>query len=433
MRFGLGEQVRVRDSAVMSFASESGTLAKRRALARRRRLASGLLLLAAGVFIATQFMPNSFGVRLADAASEAALVGGLADWFAVTAIFRRPLGLPIPHTALIPKRKDAIGEALAAFVRDRFLAPDLVVARLRQNNRALQIAEWLRSATAASFVAERVAALLPMLLEASDSPATRRRLLALIQQTLGRVDPAPLFGAAIDGLIASGRHLLLIDMGVELARASLVTLEPIFLTNVASRTGRFFPAYFDRKIADGLMSGLRHWLDAIATPASQERAEVEAWLRQSLESLRYAPGYPALLSELRLAFFENPALQTLLTSAIDELRHEIEADLGAPEPQLPKVLARGTERLGAALAESPELQGYLNGALERLVTDYIAPWRSAISQFIADVVASWDTATIVDVIELEAGSDLQFVRINGTVVGALIGILLFLIARTLSA
>jgi uncharacterized membrane-anchored protein YjiN (DUF445 family) len=415
----------------MHVASENVTLAKRRALARRRQVASGLLLLAAAVFVATQFMPNGFGVRLADAASEAALVGGLADWFAVTAIFRRPLGLPIPHTALIPKRKDAIGEALAAFVRDRFLAPDLVVARLRQNNRALQIAAWLRSAPAASFVAERVAALLPVLLETSDSAATRRRLLALIQQTLGRIDPAPVFSAAIDGLIASGRHVLLIDMGVELARSSLTTLEPIFLANVAARTGRFFPAYFDRKIADGLISGLRHWLDAIATRASPERAEVEEWLRHSLENLRFAPGYPALMSELRLAIFENPALHTFVTSALDELRREIDADLAAPEPQLPRLLARGTERLGAALAESSDLQGYLNAALERLVTDYIAPWRSAISQFIADVVASWDTATIVDVIELEAGSDLQFVRINGTVVGALIGVLLFLIARVL--
>ena len=428
---GLGERSGVRDSGVMSFASESGTLAKRRALAHRRRVASGLLLLAAAAFIVTQFLPNSFGVRLLDAASEAALVGGLADWFAVTAIFRRPLGLPIPHTALIPKRKDAIGEALAAFVRDRFLAPDLVVARLRQNNRALQIAEWLRSPPAASFVAERAAALLPVLLETSDSAVTRRRLLALIQQTLGRIDVAPLFSAAIDGLIASGRHVLLIDMGVELARSSLATLEPIFLANVAARTGRFFPAYFDRKIADGLIFGLRHWLDAIATPASPERAEVEAWLRRSLQNLKYAPGYPALISELRLAIFENPALHTFVTSAIDELRHEIDADLAAPEPKLPLLLAKGTERLGAALAESPELQGYLNGALERLVTDYIAPWRSAISQFIADVVASWDTATIVEVIELEAGSDLQFVRINGTVVGALIGILLFLMARML--
>ena len=415
----------------MRFASDNGTLAKRHALARRRRVATGLLLLAACAFILTQFLPNSFGVRLLDAASEAALVGGLADWFAVTAIFRRPLGLPIPHTALIPKRKDAIGEALATFVRDRFLAPDLVVARLRQSNRARQIAEWLRSPPAASFVAERAAALLPVLLETSDSPATRRRLLALVQQTLGRIDVAPLFSAAIDGLIASGRHVILIDMGVELARTSLETLEPIFLANVAARTGRFFPAYFDRKIADGLIFGLRHWLDRIATPTSEERAEVEAWLRRSLENLKYAPGYPALMNELRLAIFENPALHTLFTSAVDELRHEIEADLTAHEPKLPLLLARGTERLGAALAESPELQGYLNSALERLVTDYIAPWRSAISQFIADVVASWDTATIVEVIELEAGSDLQFVRINGTVVGALIGILLFLIARML--
>ncbi|MDE2463384.1 MAG: DUF445 domain-containing protein [Alphaproteobacteria bacterium] len=415
----------------MSLSLQTANIAKRRALARRRLVASGLLLLAAAVFVAMQLLPSSFGVRLADAASEAALVGGLADWFAVTAIFRRPLGLPIPHTALIPKRKDAIGEALGAFVRDRFLAPDLVVARLRQKSRALQIAEWLRSPTAASFVAERVAALLPVLLETSDSAATRQRIFDLIQKTLGRIDPAPVFTAAIDGLIASGRHVLLIDMGVELARSSLATLEPIFLENVASRTGRFFPAYFDRKIAEGLVSGLRHWLDAIATSSSRERAELEAWLRQSLRNLKHAPSYPTLLAELRLAIFENPALHTLATSALDELRRELEADLGAPEPRLPQLLARGTQRLGTALAESPELQGYFNGALERLVTDYIAPWRSAISQFIAEVVASWDTATIVDVIELEAGSDLQFVRINGTVVGALIGVLLFLVARTL--
>src|SRR6266567_96117 len=142
---------------------------KRSALRRNRRLASALLLVAILVFLTMQLidMPG-FAARLAIAASEAAIVGGLADWFAVTALFRRPLGLPIPHTALIPARKDEIGESLGRFVSEQFLAPELLIARLQQKNRALQVARWLASPAAARFIAERLITLVPMALSGAN-------------------------------------------------------------------------------------------------------------------------------------------------------------------------------------------------------------------------------------------------------------------------
>src|SRR5579863_7673032 len=170
---------------------------KRRALRRQRRLATGLLLGAMAVFAAVQFLPRSFAVRLVSAAAEAALVGGFADWFAVTALFRRPLGLPIPHTALISTQKDRIGRALGNFVRDRFLDPELVLRRLRAENRALQLATWLQSETAGRFIADRVVSLIPVLLETADDRAVLDFVAGVAREAVRRLDLTPLANAAI--------------------------------------------------------------------------------------------------------------------------------------------------------------------------------------------------------------------------------------------
>jgi len=152
-------------------------------------LATGLLLIAVAIFVALRFFPNpGFFTRLLNAAAEASIVGGLADWFAITALFRRPLGLPIPHTALVPSRKDEIGRSLGNFVRDQFLDPELLTERLRRQNRALQIAEWLDTEEAAHFFAERAVILVPPLLESLNDSEVRTFLARLAESGLKRID-----------------------------------------------------------------------------------------------------------------------------------------------------------------------------------------------------------------------------------------------------
>lgn len=409
-------------------AADSAGIGKRRALLRQRRLATGLLLIAMALFIIMQFLPHQFAVRLISAAAEAALVGGFADWFAVTALFRRPLGLPIPHTALIRTQKDRIGRSLGNFVRDRFLDPDLVLQRLRARNRALQLASWLMSETAGEFVAVRVVALLPVVLKTADDDAVLRFFGELARDGMRRLDVAPLANAAVTRLLESGRHMEVVDALSRLAEPALEGMQDTIIERVGEQTGRFFPIYFDRKIGRAIVRGVRAWLTEIRSANSTERHELDGWIRRILAEFGSSENCAQLLEEARAAIAANPALHQVLAAVWDELKREIAADLTRARPQSAIVTARIIRTAGELLRENRQLQDYVNAALERLIVDYIAPWREQISDFIADVVAGWDAKTVSDLIELEVGRELQFVRINGTVIGALVGTALFLLS-----
>ena len=408
--------------------ADSAGLEKRRALLRQRRLATGLLLVAMAIFIAMQFLPRSFAVRLVTSAAEAALVGGFADWFAITAIFRHPLGLPIPHTALVRTQKDRIGRALGNFVRDRFLDPELVLQRLRAHNRALQLASWLTGQSAGEFVAGRVVTLLPVVLKIADDEAVLQFFAELAREGMRRVDIAPLAYAAVTRLLESGRHMEVVDAFGRLAEPALEGMQDTIIEKVGAQTGRFFPLYFDRKIGRAIVRGIRAWLDEIRTADSAERAELDGWIRRMLEEFGSSENCARLLDEARTVIATNPALHQVLGAVWDELKREIDADLARDEPQAGVIAARIIRVAGEMLRENRQLQDYVNAALERLVVDYIAPWREQISDFISDVVAGWDAKTVSNLIELEVGRELQFVRINGTVIGALIGTALFLLS-----
>ena len=412
---------------------DSAGIGKRRALLRQRWLATGLLLVALAVFIAMQFLPRSFSVRLVTSAAEAALVGGFADWFAITALFRHPLGLPIPHTALVRTQKDRIGRALGNFVRDRFLDPGLVLQRLRANNRALQLASWLTSESAGEFMAGRVAALLPVVLKTADDEAVLRFFAELAREGLRRLDIAPLANAAVIRLLESGRHMEVVDALSRLAEPALDGMQDTIIERVGEQTGRLFPLYFDRKIGRAIVRGARTWLEEIQTPDSPERQELDGWIRRMLEEFGSSENCARLLDEARAVIVANPALHQVLAAVWDEVKREIAADLTRDEPQSEIVTARIIRVSGELLRENRQLQDYVNAALERLVVDYIAPWREQISDFIADVVAGWDAKTVSDLVELEVGRELQFVRINGTVIGALIGTALFLLSSLFPA
>lgn len=404
---------------------------KRHALHRSRGIATGLLLLAAAVFIAMQFLPPVFAVRLTSTAAEAALVGGLADWFAVTALFRHPLGIPVPHTALIPSRKDKIGRALGHFVRDNFLDTDLVIQRLRRANRARQMARWLCQEHTAAFIAERAVALLPLIFEHASDAELRAFMGKVAHEGLRRIDLAPFADSALLALIRSGRHMDLIDPAARTVEASLGALKEVLAEKVGEQTGRFFPQYFDRRIGKGLVRGLQKWLAAIRAPGSDERVRFDHWIRQRVDELRAAPDYPSRLRAVQLAVLSNPALVEAVEAVWDEVRREITADLKSDRPEIGPVIARAVSTAGTLLDQTPSMQDSVNGALERLVVDYIAPWRAQISDFIAEVVQGWDARTVTALIELEVGRDLQYVRVNGTVVGALIGMLLFLLSAVI--
>jgi uncharacterized membrane-anchored protein YjiN (DUF445 family) len=405
---------------------------RRLGLRRSKRRATGLLVLAVLVLIGTRLVQEpSFAIRLITAAAEAAIVGGLADWFAVTALFRRPLRLPIPHTGLIPARKDEIGRSLAAFVRDQFLDPDLLIERLRRGNRAAQLAQWLGTASAADFIADRLVAIIPILLSRTDDAQLRQFLRAAAHGGLSRLDLVPTTDAVLETMVREGKHMAIADALVELVQPSLASLQEPIIARVGERTGRFFPAYFDRKIAEGVVAGVQKWLDAVRTPGSDERRRLEAWMAAEIARFRASPDYADLIRKAQETVVNHPALGHSLGTIWDEIKRELTEDAQSPSPRLRAASAEIVRSLGRLLAETPAVQQYLNAAIERVLVDYIAPWRAEIGNYIADVVAGWDGRQVADLIELQVGRDLQYIRINGTLVGALIGSGLFLLGAAL--
>ena len=376
---------------------------------------------------------SSFGARLLAAAAEAAIVGGLADWFAITALFRRPLGLPIPHTALIPSRKNEIGRSLGNFVSDQFLAPDLVVERLRRENRALQIARWLDTPAAATFFAQRVVDVTPLVLNGLDDSEIRSFIGNLGREGIQRIQIVPTVDALLESFIGTGKHMDIVDGLVDVIRPSLHLLKESIIERVGEKTGRFFPHYFDRKIGKAIVDGADAWLLSVRTPGSDERVRLDAWLRARITEFRASADYPDLLERAQAAIASNPAVLHALSTIWDEIKKELIEDAASPAPRIAIVSAEIVRTVGRLLQQMPVIQHYLNAAIERMVTDYIVPWRIQIGNYIAEVIGSWDGPKIADTIEVHVGSDLQYIRINGTLVGALIGSALFLISAALSA
>lgn len=393
-----------------------------------------MLLVAVAIFLALRITgESSFGARLLGAAAEAAIVGGLADWFAISALFRRPLGLPIPHTALIPSRKDEIGRSLGRFVSDQFLAPELVLERLRRENRALQIARWLDTPSAAGFLAQRVVDMTPLILNGLDDAEIRRFIGNLGREGIRRIQIVPTVDALLESFTGAGRHMDLVDGLVDVIRPSLHLLKEPIIERVSEKTGRFFPHYFDRKIGKAIIEGADGWLVAVRTPGGEERVRLDAWLRARIAAFRASPDYPELLERAQAAIASNSAVVHALSTIWDEIKKELLDDAASPQSRIGVASTEIVRTLGRLMQEMPVIQQYVNAAIERVVTDYIVPWRNQIGNYIADVIGSWDGPKIADTIEVQVGSDLQYIRINGTLVGAGIGSALFLIGTAFGA
>jgi uncharacterized membrane-anchored protein YjiN (DUF445 family) len=233
--------------------------------------------------------------------------------------------------------------------------------------------------------------------------------------------------AVIDALIRDGKHMEAVDALIDVLRPSLASVGGAIAAKVGERTGRFFPSYFDRKIGDGIVDGVEKWLNGVRTPGSAERLQLDGWMRARLAELRASPDYAGMIERVRAAIVTHPALLHSLATIWDEIKRELLGGAHSPASHAGRIAGDITRTAGRLLQETPELQRLLNAAIEGLIVGYITPWRAEIAGYIADVVAGWDGRKVAEVIELQVGKDLQYVRINGTLVGALIGSILFVL------
>ena len=400
---------------------------KRRELRRHRSFATGLLGLAALGLVAAHLAPfEGFWIGLAQAGTEAALVGGLADWFAVTALFRRPLGLPIPHTALIPRNKDRIGDGLASFLERNFLAPDLVAGKLRSLRLAERLARWLARRRTAEMLADRVLAAAPFALHAIEDRTLRDFVRRALREQLDQADLAPLLARVLGVLREQGHHQRLFDQGLRIARRLLAENEQRIYEAVSQKSPWWAPRTIDRRIAEAIVAGVIELIDEMGAPDHEARLRLDTALADLIARLETSEKSREAVTAIKAQILDNPAVQDYLGSLWDSLKRLLLDDAQSADSRMRQALVDGLRALGHALAEDRGMQERLDRRLELFASGVLAPFRAELGGFVAEVVRSWDARTVADRLELEVGRDLQFIRINGTVVGALVGCALYL-------
>jgi uncharacterized membrane-anchored protein YjiN (DUF445 family) len=405
---------------------------QRRALRRNRLIATALLGAMAVLFIATT-LPSQpgFWILLVRATAEAALVGGLADWFAVTALFRQPLGLPIPHTAILPKNKDRIGEGLAIFIERNFLTPEIVKAKLRTIDPTRLIADWLSAPANADAVARRLVRLLPQLIGAVDDRNFREFVGEWLGRHLAEIELAPLLGRAVALLTAKGFHEILLDRLLDFSGQFLEEREEqLYAAAGAQRRRWWIPKTVNRQIAKAITAGVKELLSKLREPGAPARRNLLEKLERLAAELTTSPVYRTRVEQAKLRLLEDEVIKAWLGSIWSDAKQVLLTDLASPQSRAHQALAAAILSLGRHLLADGAMRKRVDRTIEAMALEAV-PWRAGLAQFITEVVRQWDTASFTSRLELVVGGDLQYIRITGTLVGGFVGCLLYLLSAVL--
>jgi uncharacterized membrane-anchored protein YjiN (DUF445 family) len=397
-------------------------------LRRTRLFATALLAVMAVIFIGTTWLatPSPY-VGAIRAFAEAALVGGLADWFAVTALFRRPLGLPIPHTAIVPSRKNEIGRALARFIRDHFLVREAVARRLHRANLAARLAAWLQDGGNAARVSRDVGQALAWALgDDGDGGELRGALGATLRSTFDDVPVNRAVATLLEVLTTGERADLIIDQLVAFGRTELEKNRVMIRVRIHEQSPWWLPKFVDQEIFDKLVGGLEELLDAMAAdPAHPARDEIKARLRSMQHALAADPELAAKSRALKDELVSHPAVRSYALELWQRLRAELAAALADETSPLAQGLSREIGALGARLRADVQLAAELDEWLKELLLHVVDNYRDPLSEIVSETIESWDAAATSRRIELNIGTDLQYIRVNGTLVGGLVGLVLY--------
>ncbi len=402
---------------------------RRRMLRRNRMMATGLLGVMGAVYAGSFLVPEpGFATHLIRAGAEAGLVGGLADWFAVTALFRRPLGLPIPHTAIIPANKERLGQALSRFVEQNFLTRALVIRKLREARLGQALARWLASPATAGAIADWAVAVIPAVIRAAEDPQWRRFASEALNSTIRDTDMAPALARLLRAFFRTREANALFDALVEQGLIWLEENKPRVHTLVRERSRWWVPKGLDRHIATAMLDALSELFQDLKDPDGEARHKLRASMEQFFTELGESPERRAQINEAKARLMDNADLRAWLASIWGEATRSALADLQKPSPALRRATEAAISSIGHTLARDEAMIAHLDAAAERIALALVLR-RGEITAVMADIVRNWDTRTLTDRIELAVGSDLQYIRMSGTLVGASVGCALFLLTR----
>jgi len=393
--------------------------------------ATGLLVLMAAVFAVTRTLePRYPWLSFVKAFAEAAMVGGLADWFAVTALFRHPLGLPIPHTAIIPRNKDRIGEALATFIRENFLIPSVVARRMRNIDVAGAVGRFLQTpAGEGTRIRAGASRLIADIFESLDDERLGGIVKGAIATRIRRMEVSPLLGHALASAINEDRHVPMLEAAIRWTARALDANEPLIREMVHKKANWVLKlAGLDAKLADAIVDGLRKLTIEMSTdPAHPVRMKIEEALAQLANDLQTRPETRERVEAIKEQLLDNKSVSLWIDAIWQKGRETIIKAARNPDAVLAGKLGEVLKSMGATLESDSRIRAAINQFARRAVVGLSASYGGSIVKLVSDTVRTWDARTVTARLEAAVGRDLQYIRINGTLVGGLVGVVIHIL------
>jgi uncharacterized membrane-anchored protein YjiN (DUF445 family) len=364
--------------------------------------------------------------------AEAAMVGGLADWFAVTARFRHPLGLPIPHTAIIPRNKDRIGEALASFLKENFLIPAVVARRMQRLDVAGAAGRFLQTpAGEGTRIRAGASRLIADIFESLDDERLGGIVKGAISTRLRKMEVSPLLGHALASAINEDRHVPMLEAGIRWMARALDANEPLIREMVHKKANWALKlAGLDAKLADAIIDGLRKLTVEMSTdPAHPVRIKIEEALAQLANDLQTKPETRERVEGIKEQLLDNKSVSLWLDALWQRGREAIIKAARNPDAVLAGKLGEILKSMGGTLESDPRIRAAINQFARRAIVGMAASYGGSIVKLVSETVRGWDARTVTARLEAAVGRDLQYIRINGTLVGGLVGLILHVIDK----
>ena len=394
-------------------------------------VATGLLLVMAAVFLASRALqPHYPWLGYVKSFAEAAMVGGLADWFAVTALFRHPLGLPIPHTAIIPRNKDRIGEALATFLKENFLIPSVVARRMQRLDVAAAAGRFLQTpAGEGTRIRAGASRLIADIFESLDDERLGGIVKGAISSRLRAMEVSPLLGHALASAINEDRHVPMLEAAIRWTARALDANEQLIRELVQKKANWVLKlAGLDTKLADAVVDGLRKLTVEMSTnPAHPVRQKIEEALAQLANDLQTRLETRERVEAIKEQLLHNQSVGLWLDALWQRGREAIVKAARNPDAVLAGKLGEILKSMGGTLEKDPRIRAAINQFARRAAVGMAASYGSSIVKLVSETVRSWDARTVTNRLEAAVGRDLQYIRINGTLVGGLVGLILHVI------
>jgi uncharacterized membrane-anchored protein YjiN (DUF445 family) len=400
-------------------------------LTRMKVFSTLLLVFMALLYVVSRYLEMSYPwMGFIRAFSEASMIGALADWFAVVALFKHPLGLPIPHTAIIKKHKDKFGKALAMFIKNNFLSRNTLESRLRKIDAAMWFGKVLSNKETVRKVADRTAAYLVHILDGFDDRQIKTLTTDLIMKNVRSLKIWPLIGDILTIVMKDRKHQVLLDEVLSVLARIIEDNKDTLRQNTRNNYPWWVPDFIDDMVFNKMVV---KFMEAITDIQGNKehglRQRFDAIAGEFIENLKHSESFAEKGDALAQGFFSDPAVVSYLNDLWTHIRDKLKADLMEIDSDLRKRIENGVYLFGSNLIENPHIREKLNLWISTSLIDYAEEYADSIIAIISDTIEDWDAEKTSRTIELYVGKDLQWIRINGTVVGGLVGLVIYILSE----